>query len=98
MQESAADVDRVDRDRTPAQQDVRETAGRRADVRTHPSARIDAESIEGGSKLEGAAARVARRRVDCDVRVFAHLASRTAHRFTGHTHLAREDQSLRTLA
>ncbi len=55
MQLPMSDIDRVDAFRATRQQDLREAAGRSAEVETGASIHREAEMIERGRKLQAAA-------------------------------------------
>jgi hypothetical protein len=55
MQLTAPDIDGVDPARAPRQENLRETAGRGAQIETRQAPRIDPEAVEPGLELEPAA-------------------------------------------
>src|SRR5579863_4478309 len=65
---SAADVDRIDAPRAALKQDVRETAGRSADIETDAVLHIESELVERRRELETAARNIRMYRLGLDGR------------------------------
>jgi hypothetical protein len=60
MELPTADIDGIDLGRPAGEQHIGEPSGRGADVESHPPLGVEAESIEGGGKLEPAAGDIRR--------------------------------------
>ena len=69
----APDVERDHARRAALEQDVREAAGRGADVERVPPGRVDPELVEGVRELVAAARDEPRRPLDDELRRFVHL-------------------------
>jgi hypothetical protein len=73
VQLPAADIERDHPSRTALEQNVRESAGRRADVQRITSGRIDPELVERMRELVAAARDVPRRLLDDELRRVVYL-------------------------
>ena len=92
------DVDRVNAGRATLQQHVREAARRRTDVDGDLAGDPKAERVKRARQLVAAARDVPRAGVDGDVGILGHGCGRAVGTAAVHTHGAREDERLGSLA